>query len=154
SAVDNIARILAPKGFSVEEFEIAGLTEIEFAGAVASALRNGHLGSMTLTEEHILRLYKSTGGLPLAVQIMVAMAGSPSGGDSRLIWPDEIDLPTILKEWRQRAIKEGDLRDVLFVFANVPRIGLSEQGIAYLLDWQVDRVNEILLKLYRRGFLS
>ena len=51
-------------------------------------------------------------------------------------------------------ITEQKLRQVLFVFANVPRIGVSEPGISALLESPVERVEKAVLKLYKRGFLA
>jgi Trypsin-like peptidase domain len=155
SATERIARVLQPKGFFIDEIELGGLTEEEFIEAIGRGETSQTIVSPLFTLDEARRLYASIGGLPLVVQVLIQLESSPAATEDRLIWSDEIDVSAILQHWRQRVLAhDEDLKQVLFVFANVSRIGITEFGISRLLEWPLARVEKAAVMLYKRGFLA
>jgi hypothetical protein len=155
NATERISRVLQPRGFSIDEIELGGLTEEEFIGAIGCGVTSQTTDSPIFALDEARRLYASTSGLPLAVQVLIQLESSPAANEDRLIWGDEIDVSTILQQWRQRVLAHNeDLKQVIFVFANVSRIGITEFGISRVLEWPLARVEKATVMLYKRGFLA
>jgi hypothetical protein len=158
-ATSAIRSVVEKRGTLVEEFEIGGFERKEFLDAVFACNAAPGCASIELSSDQLDYLFTRTGGLPLAVQLIFNLFGSPTANPGALIFlpalhPDEV-LTELVKSWRQKVVeRDDDLRLTLFSLANVPLLGMSADAIAYVLDWSIERTLANVRKLWGQGFIS
>ena len=157
-SVSAVQRALHQSGTRILSFEIQGLTSEEFRRAIAACEIKPGCSAIRLSPEEAAKLHGVTGGLPLAVQLLSDLLRSPMRNDAltflAALPPDEF-LAELVNEWRREIVdKDDDLFSTLFTMANVPILGISQDAIAYVLDWEPKRVGKTVSQLWALGLIS
>jgi hypothetical protein len=143
----------------VTEVDIGGFTHGEFVEAINICRSNPQCALVELDSRQIDILFENTGGLPLAIRLLLEIAGSPTFKRESLVFlsamsPTEM-LDCLLREWQLEVIEKDDqLRTIVVVLSNVPSVGMSNDAIAFVLDWEIAKVDRYLSKLWYQGFLA
>jgi hypothetical protein len=143
----------------VMEVDISGFTHDEFVEAINICKSNPQCALSELDSQQIDILFESTGGLPLAIRLLLEIAGSPAFNRESLTFlsamsPTEM-LDCLLTEWRLNVVEQDDqLRVIVVVLSNVPSVGMSNDAIAFVLNREISEVDRYLAKLWYQGFLA
>jgi len=155
-----VDHVFGTRDAAIEEIQVGGFTQKEFLLAIDACKNAPGCTSLELTEEQVDLVFKRTGGLPLAVQLLFKLIDGSSTAFSNALFfvatlaPDEV-LAKLIELWRLEIDKQDeDLRRVLFVLANVPTVGMSDDAIGHVLGWPVERAARCVLALWSQGFVS
>jgi hypothetical protein len=154
-----VRSILFQREGTVNEYELGGLTAGEFEQAVQTCQSAPGCEAVRWSKGDAQRLFQATGGLPLAVQLLYSLSGSPIVGIHTFLMlstlgPEDA-LAELVTRWRSCIAEENqDLYAALFTMANVPMLGISVDALAGVLDWQAERIVRTISQLWEQGLIS
>ena len=154
-----VRSVLFQRGGSVCEYELGGLTQGEFERAVQTCQSAPGLEALRWSKGDAQRFFQATGGLPLAVQLLYKLSGSPIVGVHSFLMMSTLGpedaLAELVTRWRGSiADEDQDLHATLFTMANVPVLGISIDALADVLDWQAERIVKTISQLWEQGLIS
>lgn len=154
-AVDQIERGLShfsPSGHSLTEFVLRGLPEELFIMALSELCC---FQDLDFCKHHALDLFRKTGGLPIALQLVWNLASADLLEGRRLHSISDYSIEKLVNEFRLKlAPNDPDVYNTLFALANVPRFAISTEGLSMVLDWTGERTQRAVSSLVRNGLAS
>lgn len=146
---EQLRRLFSRSNVNIKEFKVGGLPQEPFEAALRELCSRQ---ALNYCNEFAQALFRQTGGLPIAIQLVWQLASRGLLMGRALSSLSDCSIEKLVEMFRAGLVRDDrDVCDAIFVLSNVPRFALSTNGLALVLDWSPERAERALASLLLTG---